>query len=41
VAAALAIWWFYPRWIVAANLVQVGAGIYMLLYLKINEDVAP
>ena len=39
VAASLAIWRYYPEWLVLATVVQVGASIYMLLYLRVREDV--
>lgn len=38
VLASLAIWRYYPRWMVIATVVQVGASVYMLLYLKLQED---
>ncbi len=39
VAASLAIWLYYPKWLVLATLEQVGASIYMLVYLRLREDV--
>ena len=36
VGASLVIWWRYPLWLVAATLLQVGASIYVLIYLKVN-----
>ena len=39
VAASLAIWRYYPQWLVLATLVQVGTSIYMLLYLRVREHV--
>jgi hypothetical protein len=36
VGASLIIWWRYPAWLVAATLLQVGASIYVLVYLKVN-----
>ena len=38
VTASLVIWQFYPRWAVLATVVQVGASMYMLVYLKVRED---
>ena len=36
VGVSLMIWWQYPGWIVVATLLQVGASIYVLVYLKVN-----
>ena len=36
VAASLAVWWHYPKWLVPAMLVQVGVSIYMLVYLRVQ-----
>jgi len=36
VGASLVIWWRYPGWLVAATLLQVGASLYILVYLKVN-----
>jgi hypothetical protein len=36
VGASLMIWWRYPEWMVAATLLQVGASIYIMMYLKVN-----
>ncbi len=39
VAASLAIWRYYPQWLIFATLMQVGASIYMLGYLRVREHV--
>ena len=36
VGASLVIWWQYPGLMVAATLLQVGASLYVLIYLKVN-----
>ena len=36
VGASLIVWWQYPQWMVVAVLLQVGASIYVLIYLKVN-----
>jgi len=36
VLASLVIWWSYPQWLVVATLLQVGASIYVLVYLRLN-----
>ena len=40
VGIALFIWWQYPRWMVAATLLQLAASIYVLLYLKVNPNTS-
>ncbi|MFB3105210.1 MAG: hypothetical protein ACE1ZA_09790 [Pseudomonadales bacterium] len=37
VAASMAVWRFFPQWIVLATLTQVAASVYMLVYLKVQE----
>ena len=34
VSASLVVWQYYPRWLILATLMQVGAAIYMLLYSR-------
>jgi hypothetical protein len=34
VLASLVIWRYAPQWLVIATLLQVGAGVYMLVYLR-------
>jgi hypothetical protein len=40
VASSLLIWWEFPEWDWAATLAQVGASIYVLVYLKVNPQAA-
>jgi hypothetical protein len=40
VGASLVIWWRYPRWLVAATLLQVAASIFVLIYLKANSHAS-
>ncbi len=37
VVASMAVWRFFPQWIVLATLTQVAASVYMLVYLKVQE----
>ena len=37
VAASLIVGGWYPRWLVVATVVQSGVGVYVLLFLKLNE----
>ena len=39
VTVSLAIWRYHPQWLILATLLQVGASIYMLVYLKVHEGV--
>lgn len=36
VLASLAIWKYFPRWLVAATVLQSAASVYMLVYLKVQ-----
>lgn len=38
VAASLVIWQYYPRWLIFATLIQVGASVYMLVYMKVEKS---
>jgi hypothetical protein len=40
VGASLVIWWRYPKWLVAATLLQVVTSIYVLIYLKANPHAS-
>jgi len=37
VAMSLAIWWWYPQWLLFATLLQAGVSVYVLLYLRVNK----
>ena len=39
VGASLVVWQYYPRWLIFATVVQAGASVYMLIYLKLQGDV--
>ena len=40
VVASLAIWWFYPAWMIVATLSQVAVSVFVLLYLKLNPHAS-
>ncbi len=40
VLSSLAIWRYFPQWLVFATVLQVVVSIYMLLYLKLREGAA-
>lgn len=40
VLLSIAIWWYFPKWMVAATLLQVGVSIFVLLYLKVNSSAS-
>jgi hypothetical protein len=40
VGASLIVWWRYPEQMVVAVLLQVGASLYVLIYLKVYPDAS-